>query len=169
LNRHSGGRVRDTELVRAAGLVAHGEVEGADLVIAPVALGVEDVDELIVLSSKRAGLLEAACNVVDAVGGTERQLSVVEEAGTLAVVDILPLHGEAATLLGIDGCGLAEDELVPGIVGDVISATGGIDLQDIEGAALVGELDANVVAVDSAGPVGDTVGVDVATENSDGG
>lgn len=168
LDRHSGGSVGDTELVRAAGLVADSQVEGADLVITVVAHGIEDVDELIVLSRKRVGLLKAAGDIVDAVGSAERQLAVVQQVGALAVVDEFPVHGVAAALLGVGGGGLAEDERVPGIVGDVVGAAGGVDLKDVEGAALVGELDADVVAVDGSGPVGDTVGVDVAAEDADG-
>lgn len=155
--------------MRAAGLVAHSQVEGADLVITVVAHGIEDVDELVVLSSKGVGLLKAAGDIVDAVGSAERQLAVVQQIGALAVVDELPVHGVAAALLGVGSGGLAEDERVPGIIGDVVGAAGGVDLEDVEGAALVGELDADVVAVDVSGPVGDAVGVDVAAEDADGG
>lgn len=169
LDRHSGGSVGDTQLVRAAGLVAHSKVKGAVLVIAKVAHGIEDVDELVVLSSKGVGLLKAVGNIVDAVGGAKRQLAVVQQVGALADVDKLPVHVEAAALLGVGGGGLAKDERVPGIVGDVMGAAGGVDLEDVEGAALVGELNADVVAVDVAGPVGDAVGVDVAAEDADGG
>lgn len=155
--------------MRAARLVAHRQVEGAVLVITIVAHGIEDVDELVVLSSKRAWLVQAVGHVVDAVGGAERQLAVVQQVGALADVDKLPVHVDAAALLGVDGGGLAKDEGVPGVVGDVVGAAGGVNLEDVERAALVGELDADVVAVDVAGPVGDAVGVDVAAEDADGG
>ena len=58
---------------------------------------------------------------------------------------------------------------VPCVVGDVVGAAGLVDAEHVGGAVLVGQLDADVVAVDGHGPVGDAVGVDEAAENTDGG
>lgn len=152
--------VQDTELVRAARLVALLEVERADLVVAVLALGVDDVDELVVARHPRAGLLQAADDKVDAVGRAQGQLAVVQQAVALAVVDVLPLDVDAAARVRVLRRGLAEDELVPGVVRDVVRAAGAVDLEHVEAAALVAQLHADVVAVDVAGPVGHAVGVD---------
>jgi hypothetical protein len=82
-------------------------------------------------------------------------------------VDVLVVHGNASALLRVLGGRLAETKVVPGIVGDVVSTTGRVNLEEIDGAALVGDLDADVVAVNGTGPVGNAVGVDLAAENSD--
>ena len=48
-----------------------------------------------------------------------------------------------------------------------MGALGLVDAQEVDLAALVAELDAQVVAVDGAGPVGDAVRVDLAAEDAD--
>lgn len=53
----------------ARGLVADGEVDAAHLVVTPVADGVLDVEELVVLGDPAVGLGQAAGQVVHAVGG----------------------------------------------------------------------------------------------------
>lgn len=133
-----------------------------------MAHGVLEVDELVVLGNPRVGLVKAAGDIVDAVGSRQGQLSVVKEVLALAVVDVLPLDIGTTALVGFSSGRLVEEELVPGIVGDVEGSAGLVDLEDVEAAALISELDADVVAVDGAGPVGNTVGVDVAADDADG-
>jgi len=154
------------ETAGALRLVADGKVEVALLVDTVLADGVVDVVQLVVLGDPALGLAEARGDVVHGVGGGKGELAVVEEVLALGGVDVLVVHGDATALLGVLGGRLAEAKVVPGIVGDVVSATGGVNLEEIDGAALVGDLDTDVVAVNGTGPVGDAVGVDLAAENS---
>lgn len=50
-----------------------------------------------------------------------------------------------------------------------MGAGGLVDLEQVQAAVAVGDLDADVVAVDAHGPVGNAVGVDLAAQDSDGG
>jgi len=158
-----------SETAGALGLVADGKVEVALLVNAVLADGVVDVVQLVVLGDPALGLAEARGDVVHGVGGGEGKLAVVEEVLALGGVDVLVVHGDATAHLGVLGGRAAEAKVVPGIVGDVMGTAGRVDLEEVDGAALVGDLDADVVAVDGAGPVGDSVGVDLATQDSDAG
>lgn len=155
---------------KAAGagrLVAGVEVEAALLIDAALAEGVEDVVQLVVLGDPAAGVGQAGGDVVHAVGAREGQLAVVKEVLALGGIDELVVHGDAAALLGVLGGRLSKGKVVPGIVGDVVGAGRGVDLEDVEAAALVADLDADVGAVNRAGPVGDAVGVDLAAEDAD--
>lgn len=49
-----------------------------------------------------------------------------------------------------------------------MGAAGLVDLEEVEAAVAVGDLDADVVAVDTHGPVGHTVGVDLAAQDTNG-
>lgn len=82
--------------------------------------------------------------------------------GRLAV-----LHGDGAAGSGLLARALAGDQVVPGIVGNVIGALGGVDAEQVYRSALVAERDADFVAVDGAGPVGDPVRIDFAAEDAD--
>lgn len=154
------------ETTGALGLVADGKVEVALLVDTVLADGVVNVVEHVVLGDPALGLAEARGDVVHGVGGGEGELALVEDVLALGGVDVLVVHGDATALLGVLGGRLAKAKVVPGIVGDVVSTAGGVDLEEIDGAALVGDLDADVVAVNGTGPVGDAVGVDLAAKNS---
>jgi len=156
--------------VRAAGLVTDGEVERALLVVAQRADGVADVEEHVVLGDVAVGLGEAAGQEVHAVGGAERQFRPfgVDQVGALGSVHLLVVHGHGAARDGVGGGRLARLQVVPGVVADVVGATGLVDAEQVEGAALVGELDADPVAVDGARPVGDPVRVDLAPQHADG-
>src|SRR5262249_48011917 len=79
----------------------------------------------------------------------------------------LVLHGDGAARDGVVDGRLARLQVVPGVVADVVGALGLVDAQQADGAAAVAQLDADVVAVDGAGPVGDAVGVDLAAEDAD--
>lgn len=155
-----------SEAARADRLVADGEVEVADLVNAVLADGVVDVVEVVVLGDPALGLAEARSEVVHAVRGRERQLAVLHEALALGSAHDLVVHVDTTTLVGILGGRLAVGEVVPGIVGDVVGTTRLVDAEEVEGTALVGDLDADVVAADGTRPVGDAVGVDLATDNT---
>lgn len=102
--------------VRAAGLVALLKIQGADLVVSVLAEGIGHVDQLVVLGNPAVGLADAARDVVHAVGGRQRQLAVVHEAGALAGVDKLVVHVDAAAGVGAGRGALAEAQVVPGIV-----------------------------------------------------
>lgn len=150
-------------------LVADGEVEGALLVDTPVADGVEDVVELVVLGDVAVGLLQARGDVVHAVGTSEGNvLALVEERTTFAGWAVLVLHVDTAAVVRLDGGRLAKGKVVPGIVGDIVGTTGLVDLEEVDAAATVGNLDTDVVAAHAARPVGNSVGVDLATQDTDG-
>jgi hypothetical protein len=153
----------------ARGLVADGEVEGALLVDTPVADRVENVEQLVVLGDVAVGLLQARGDVVHAVGSSEGNvLALVEERTALAGGTVLVVHVDSATLMRLDGGRLAKGEVVPGIVGDVVGTAGLVDPEEVDAAAAVGDLNADVVAADAARPVGNAVGVDLATQDTDG-
>lgn len=156
-----------TEAAWARRLVADGEIKSANLIHAPVAHRVKDVVQLVVLRDVAAGLVEAGGDEVHAVSSQQRHLPTVQQVGALARGNVLVLHGEAAALAGVLGGGDAEAEVVPRVVGDVEGSAGGVDLEEVQGAALVAHADADVVAVDGAGPVGDAVGVDLAADDAD--
>lgn len=137
------------------------------LVDAVLADGVVDVVQLVVLGDPALGLAQARGDVVHRVGGGEGKLAVVEEVLALGGVDVLVVHVDATSHLGVLGGRLAEAKVVPGIVRDVVGTAGRVNLEEIDGAALVGDLDADIVAVNGTGPVGDAVGVDLATQDSD--
>ena len=167
LDRHVLEHRGDTQAAGALGLVADRHVELARLVLADGARRVGNVVQLVVLA--RPAGIEARRDVVHRVGRGERQLAVVEEVLALLCGDVLVVHGDAAALVrGVLGR-LPEGEVVPGVVGDVVGAGGRVDAQQVHGAAGVRDLDADVVAVDGAGPVGDAVRVDLAAEDADGG
>ena len=157
------------EARRATGLVADVEVDSALLISAHLAERVVDVEQLEVLADPAGGVAHARGGVVHAVAGGQGQLAAVEEVSALAGVDELVRHLDAAAALGVLLGGLASDEVVPGVVGDVVGARGGVDLEHVQAVGAVGDLDADVVAADGAGPVGNTVGVDLAAGDSNGG
>jgi hypothetical protein len=137
------------------------------LVNTVLADGVVDVVELVVLGDPALGLAEARGDVVHGVGGSEGKLALVKDVLALGGVDVLVVHGNASALLRVLGGRLAEAKVVPGIVGNVVSTTRRVNLEEIDRAALVRDLNADVVAVNGTGPVGNAVGVDLAAENSD--
>lgn len=155
--------------MRALGLVADAQVESARLVVAILASRVLHVDELVVLGDPAVLVLDARADVAHAVGGRERQLAIVEEILALIGRDEFISHVDAAAGLRVFSGRLAKGEVVPGIVGDVVGTAGLVNLEEVEAAAAVGDLDTDVVAVDTHGPVGNTVGIDLAAEDTDGG
>lgn len=162
------GRVLFTKGVRAFWLVANCQVESADLVPAIFADGVKDVDKLVVLGNPAVWLRDASTDIAHAVGGRERQLAVCEEVLALVGRDCLIFHGDAASHLRAVRGRLAKGKVVPGIVRDVVGTTRLVNLEEVEAAALIRHLDADVVAGDCFGPVGNTVGVDLASNHTDG-
>lgn len=149
--------------MRAGSLVRVGVVEVARLVATQSAQGIEDVVEDVVLADPGVVLLETAGQKVHAVGGAEREVAVLGVDEVLAVgrVDVLVGHLDGATGGGLLGGGEAGVEVVPGIIADVVGAFGLVDAEEVDGAVLVGEGDADVCAVDRVGPVGDAIGVDL--------
>jgi hypothetical protein len=132
-----------------------------------VARLVVQVDELVVLANPAVcGARDSECG---AGGSRERQLAVVEEVLALVGIDELIVHGHAAAALGVRGGRLAGDEVVPGVVGDVMGTARSVNLQEVDAAAGVSDLDTDFVAVNGARPVGNAVGVDLASEDTHGG
>jgi len=160
-------RVLSTEDVVALGLVADGKIERADLVEAEGAGAVLDVVKSGVLADPGVGT--AADIVADGVGSHERQLAIrgLDEVGALAHVDGLILGRNAATHGGVVSSRLAGVEVVPGVVADVVGTTRRIDLEEVDRATICADLDADAVASGRHGPVGDAVGVDVASKDTD--
>ena len=69
---------------------------------------------------------------------------------------------------GAGGSGMTGGQVVPGVVGDIVSSGGVVDAKEGNGAAGggVGEFDTDVVAVYFLSPVCDAVGVDLATKDT---
>lgn len=44
-----------------------------------------------------------------------------------------------------------------------------VDLEDVQATTVVGELDADIIAIHGTGPVGDPIGVEFAAKGTDGG
>lgn len=154
--------------MRAAGLVAGGQVEGALLVIAEGADSVADVVQNVVLSDVAIWLSKAAGQEVHAVGCAEWDLGTigVDEIGALGGIHLLVLHRHCTSSDRVNGRRLAGLQVVPGIVADIIGAPRLVDAQKMNGAALVGKLNTEVVAIDGSRPVCDTVRVDFAAKNA---
>jgi len=156
--------------VGAGSLVGVGPVERADLVMTPVADGVDNVVQDIVPGDPAVRVGKAACQEVHAVGGAQGHLVAVgvEEGSTLGGIQDLVLHVNTTTGGGGLGGRLAGHEVVPGIVADVVRAARGVDAEDVDGAAFVAQLDAEVVAIHVSGPVGNAVSIDLAAQDTDG-
>lgn len=156
------------QLVRAGGLVAFAEVGVlAPLVNAKSAGRVGDVEEREVFADPGVSLL-AAGDEVHGVGSGERKGLVVglEEVLALAHGDVLVGSGDATTHGWVLSCAFASDQVVVCIVGDVIGATRSVDLEQVDAAAVGRNLDAHLVAVNGAGPVGNAVGVNLAAKDT---
>jgi len=155
----------------ARGLVANVEVEGAHLVDAVGADVVEDVEERVVLRHPRRGLGQARRDEIDAVSGFKSEAAVFgrDDVGALVHVDLFVVHVDAAAhgwvLRGV----VTGHEVVPGVVRNVVRAAGLVDVQESHGAIAVADFDAHAAAAWETWPVGDAVGVDLATENANGG
>jgi len=160
----------NTELVRARRLVGDRKVESAGLVVTPGASRVENVVESVMLSNKAARLAKAAGQVVHAVGSGEGKATVrgVDKARTLRGRYDLIVGSDSSTSGRIGSGRLSSRQVVPGVIRDVVSATGLVDVEKIDGSISNGNLDADVVAVDRHGPVGNTVGINLAAQNTDG-
>ena len=158
----------ETELVGAGGLVALGKVGVlAPLVNAKSAGRVGDVEEREVVANPGVGLL-AAGDKVHGVRGSEGKSLVLgqEEVLALAHGDILVGSRDATAHDRVLSGGLAGDEVVVGIVSDVVSATGSVNLEEVDAAAVGRDANAHLVTANSAGPVGNTVSVDLATKHT---
>ncbi len=152
----------------AAGLVAGRQVERALLVKSYGADCVADVVQNVILSDPTARLGEAAADKVDAIGGAERQLGTVrvDEVSALGGIHLLVVHGDSTARDRISGGRLARLQVDPGIVAYVMRALALIDSQEVDGATAIAQLDADVVAVNGTWPVGDAVGVNLATKHA---
>lgn len=155
--------------MRARRLVADGQVERAGLVPAILAQRIDKVEEIVVAGDPAVGVVEAASNKVHAVGRSQGQSARVEQRSAFLRVDKLILHVDAAALSGVFLGRPAKAKVVPSIVRDVVGTARRVNLEQDEAAASVRDSDAEVVAADGSRPVGDTVGVDLAAQDTDGG
>lgn len=150
----------------AGSLVRVRVVEVARFVATESTQRIEDVVEDVVLADPGIVLLETAGEEVHAVGSAEREVAMLRIDEVLAVgsVNVFVGHLDGATGGGLVGGRVAGVEVVPGIVADVVGAFGLVDAEEVEGAVLVGEGDADVCAVDRVGPVGDAISVDLRSQ-----
>jgi len=157
--------------VCACRLVADVQVQGALLIDTNGADGVENVPETVVLGNPGVRLADAGSDKVHAVGGGECKLSVrvVEKVRALVHVDGLVLHVDATAHGRVDSSVLAGNESVPCIVAHVIGTSRLVDAEKVQGTALVADLDTHVIAANAHGPVGNSVGVDLASEDTNAG
>jgi hypothetical protein len=181
---HTGEGVHGAELVGASRLVADGEVERADLVVAVLAAAGRDVVQSRVVVEPGAD--RAADIGVDAVGGHERQFAEsllvnkfvvsrkaddlpirsLNDGGALAHGSILPFGRDTTTHGGLLLSTNTDVKVVPGVVADVVGTARGVDLEEVDSAAVGGDTLAKVVAVGLHGPVGDAVNVDEAAKHT---
>jgi hypothetical protein len=165
----TGQRSVDAEnAVCACRLVADAQVQGALLINTNGADGVENVPETVVLGDPGVGFADAGSDEVHAVGGGECKLAVrvVEKVGALVHVDALVLHVDTTAHGRVNGGVLAGDKSVPCIVAHVVGTSRLVDTEKVERTALVADLDTHVIAANAHGPVGDSVGVDLASEDT---
>lgn len=154
------------ETAGASRLVGSGKVESALLVETVLADGIEDVVELVVVGDPTVGLRDARRNVVHGVGGSKGKLAVVHEVSAIAGMDGLVFEVLTTSGLRALSGGPAALEVVPGVIGDVVGASGLVDLEEVDSAALVIDFYADVVTADRAGPVRNAVGVDFASQDA---
>lgn len=167
LDTDSGEGVLSTEHMGAGGLVADCKVEGADLIEAESAGGVLDIVEGRVLSDPGAGT--AAGVEVHGVGGHQGELAAggLDDVFALIHGDELVVGVEAAASYWLFSGRLASVEVVPGVVGDVVCSTGGVELEKVDRTSIGSDLDAHGVTPRRHRPVGSAVGIDMAAEDTD--
>lgn len=142
-------------------------VQLALLIIAQRADRVGDVEQHVVLPDPAVRILQAAREVVHAVGGAQRQPVRVDEVLAAGRFRVLIGHGNGPSSDWLLGGGLARLQIIPRVVADIISTARLVDAQEMHGAVAVAQFDADVVAVDAHGPVCDPVRVDLAPQHAD--
>lgn len=81
-------------------------------------------------------------------------------------IDVFEGHFDGTAGCRLVGGTVTSVEVIPGIVANVVRTLGLIDTEEIDGAVLVGEGNADIVAIDRIGPISDAIGVDFAAENA---
>lgn len=154
--------------MRAGSLVRVGVVEVARFVATESTQRIEDVVQDVVLADPGIILLETTGEKVHTVRSAERKVAMfrVDEVFAVGSVDVLVGHLDGTAGGGLVGGRVAGVEVVPCIVTDVVRAFGLIDSEEVDGAVLVSEGDADVCAVDRLGPVGDAISVDLASQDA---
>lgn len=148
-------------------LVSNSQIrEAARNILAPLALGIRNVIKLEVVAHPTTTL--ARVDEVHRVRGREGKLATrrLDKRPAFLGRDKLVSGSDGATEGGSAGSTDAVLEVGVGVVADVVGAGGAIDLEEGDGAAVGGDADADVVAVNGRGPVGYAVDVDFAAENS---
>ena len=158
----SSERVHGAEHVRAGRLVADGEIEGANFIVAVLAAARLNVVQSGIVVKPGAG---RAANVgVDGVGSHERELAIgcLDDAGAFTHGSDLVLSRDTSTHSGLL-CGADTNvEVVPSIVANIECTARGVDLQKVDSAPIRSDTHAEVVAVRLHRPVSDAVDVDEA-------
>lgn len=157
--------------MRARCLVLRRPVQSAHLVVPNRTSRVGDVEEHVVVRHPATGLAETTSEEIHAVGSAEWQLAVggIDQAGAGRRVLGAVFHDNSATGNGIGRGRVAGEQVVPGIVAHVVGTAGLVDAQKVERPAAVADLDADVVAVGGLRKVGNSICVNFATEDADGG
>jgi hypothetical protein len=156
--------------MRARGLVADSHIKVAHLIEAPRARSILDVIQRSVLPNPRVG--RAPNEVINRVRSHDRQFPVrsLDKRSTFRHRKLLPIRRDPTTHSRSFFSALSSVEVVPGVVGDVEGAAGGIDGQQVNSATGrgFGYLDADTVTAGFERPIGDAVCVDKAAEDADG-
>jgi hypothetical protein len=113
---------------------------GAGFIISISACRVEDVVEGKIPSNPR--VRGATC---DREG--EKSLWLQKEVSALGHVDILVSDGEATATYRIQGGRLADREIVPGIIGNIVGTSRLVNLQEVNRSPFGAELYINIVAI----------------------
>lgn len=144
--------------------------ERAQLVEAVIAYGIEDIPQLVVVANPGVTAGGARANEIHGVGCSEGELTRgrLDQVATVLGWDEVGVGGE--TTAGLD---VALDrrvtslEVVQGVEGDIVRAAGLVDLQQSDRTTVGSDLDADLVAVDRGGPVGDPIDIDLTAKHAD--
>jgi hypothetical protein len=154
--------------VSAWRLVADAQVQSALLINTVGTDGLVNVPQTVVLGNLAVGLANAGSDEVHAVGGGECKLAVriVKKVWALVHVDAFVLHVNTTAQGWVNSSVLACDKSVPCIVAHVVGTSRLVDMEEVERTASMANLNTHIVTADANGPVGDSVGVDLAAEDA---
>lgn len=156
--------------MRADGLVAKIKVRVfASFVDTEGAGRICDVEKGEVIADPRVSLL-AAGDKVHRVRSGEGKCLVLgqEEVLALSHINIFKRSGDATAHDRILDRRFTGNKVVVSVISDVIGATGRVNLEEVDAAAISRHPDTNLVAVNSARPVSDAISVDLATKHANG-
>lgn len=130
---------------------------------------IRDIEKREVIADPRVSQLTAS-DKVHRVRGSEGKGLILgqEEVLALSHVDIFVCSGDATAHDRILDRRFTSNKVVVSVISDVIGATGRVNLEEVDAAAISRHPDTNLVAVNSARPVSDAVSVDLATKHANG-